>query len=83
MWREEATKEAWRCGGGGCVKSLMNKNFMGTKRRLLLLSGGRGASDVVGDWADKGLEGTGEGINVWPRVIVNGLDEVAVKTVLD
>ncbi len=68
MWREEAAREAQR-------------NVV----VVLLLLGGKGrvASDVVGDWADKGLEGTGEGIYVRPGVIVNGLNHVAIRAVMD
>ncbi len=37
----------------------------------------------MGDWVDKGLERTGEGINIGPRAIMNGLDKVAKRAVMD
>ncbi len=37
----------------------------------------------MGVWVDKSLEGTGEGINIRPKVIVNELNKVAVRAVMN
>ncbi len=49
----------------------------------MLLGGGGVANDVVDDRVDKGLEGTSAGVDVWPMVIVDGLDKVVKRAVMD
>ncbi len=44
---------------------------------------GKVASDAMGDWVDKGLEGASEGVNLRPRMIVNGLNQVMERAVID
>ncbi len=45
--------------------------------------GWRIAINVVGDWADKVMERTGEGVNVRPMVVVNRLNKVVERAVMD
>ncbi len=68
------------------MKAVVDNNLMGTEKAVVVaVRGGKGriASDVIGHQLDKGLEGTGEGLNVGPRVIVNGLNKVVERAVMD
>ncbi len=68
------------------MKAVVDNNLMGTEKAVVVaVRGGKGrfASDVLGDWADKGLEGTSEGIDMGPRVIVNGFGKVVERAVMD
>ncbi len=41
------------------------------------------ANNVVGDWADKVMERTGECADIGPRVFVNGFDKMAKRAVMN
>ncbi len=71
-------------GDGVCVKAAVENNLMGTEKAVVVaVGGGKGriASDVMDDWLDKGLEGTGEGVDMGPRVGVNGFDKLVKRAV--
>ncbi len=74
---------ARECGGGGCVKALVDKTKWELKRLLLLLSGGGGGSPImlwVIGWTRAWKEPVG--IDVRSRVIVDGLEKIAKRAVM-
>ncbi len=57
---------------------------MGAEKAVIIaVCAGWGNANIVrGDRADKVMEGASEGINVGPRVVVNGLNKMAKRAMM-
>ncbi len=70
--------------GGRVAKTAANMGSMGAENAVVVAvqGGWRIANNVVGDWADKVMERAGEGVNVRPRVVVDGLDKMVERAMM-